>query len=145
MSADLVLLGRLLMALATTIGPVAVLLMLRNGRDRRELELLGDVMSALNSKDLRERIAVGVRCALLLRRGVVTVDMRACTGEEIWDAVWRVSSRLPPSVRLEVDGTVDPQLAATLTVQPARKLPWRLTPHYVATGWTASEYRTRGG
>ncbi|HEV8662517.1 MAG TPA: hypothetical protein VGT06_05145, partial [Candidatus Methylomirabilis sp.] len=65
------------------------------------------------------------RCALFSPRSVVAVDMRACSRDEIWEAVGRLSRRLPPRVRLVVDGTLDPQCPATFTVETTSPLPLR--------------------
>ncbi len=43
--------------------------------------------------------------------------MRACSRDEIWETVGRLSRTLPPSVRLVVDGRVDPEFPATVTVE----------------------------
>lgn len=109
-------LGGLVLMVAMTYAPVVVLLGLLNLRDRRQSRLLGNVMKELPAREFGGRLAVQVRSALLSRRGVVTLDMRACSRDEIWEAVARLCRSLPPAVRLLVDGTVDPQCPAPVTL-----------------------------
>lgn len=116
-------LGGLVAMIGLTYGPVVVLVALLNRRDRRQSRLLGTVLKELPPREFRGRVAVHVRCALLSRRSVLTLDMRACSPDEIWQAVGRLSRSLPPSVRLVVDGTPDPQCPATFTVEAASPLP----------------------
>ena len=105
-------LGGFLLIVGITYGPVVGLLELLNLRDRRRSRLLGSVMKALAARHLSGRIAVHVHCALLSRRSAVMLDMRACSRDEIWDAIGRMSRNLPSRVRLVVDGTMDPQVPA---------------------------------
>jgi len=49
--------------------------------------------------------------------------MRGCSRDEIWDAIGRMSRSIPPRVRLVVDGTMDPQVPATFTVEATSALP----------------------
>jgi len=101
--------GGLVLVIGMTYGPVLALLGLLNLRDRRQSRLLGGVMQRLPRREFGGRLAIDVRCPLLSRRSVVTLDMRACSRDEIWQAVTRLSRSFPPGVRLLVDGTVDPQ------------------------------------
>jgi hypothetical protein len=110
-------LGGLVLLVGMTYAPVVGLLGLLNLRDRRQSTLLGTVLGQLPWRELRGRLAIHARCALLSRRGLVRLDMRACSRDEIWEAVGRVSRSLPPSVRLVIDGTVDPQFPAAVTVE----------------------------
>ena len=109
--------GGLLLAIALTYGPVVGLMALLNLRDRRQLRVLGTVLKQFASRDLLSRVAIRIRCALLSPRSVVAIDMRACSRDEIWETVGRLSRTLPPSVRLVVDGRVDPEFPATVTVE----------------------------
>lgn len=116
-------LGGLAGILVLTLGPVVALVELLNLRDRRQLTLLNTVCAQFSAQAVRSDIAVQVHCALFSRRSVVTVDMRACSPDEIWDAIMRLSQRLPPHVRLVVDGTVNRQLPATFTVEATVRPP----------------------
>ncbi|MGH7394159.1 MAG: hypothetical protein ACREJF_00955 [Candidatus Methylomirabilales bacterium] len=115
--------GSLLLVIALTYGPVVGLMALLNLRDRRESAVLGVVLKQLASRDLLGRIAIRIRCALLSPRSVVAIDMRACSRDEIWEAVRRLCQGLPPPARLVVDGRVDPQLPATVTVEATSSPP----------------------
>lgn len=48
------------------------------------------------------------------RKGVVMLDISACTRHQIWDAVTRLYHSLPQYVRLVVNGAVDQQFTTTL-------------------------------
>lgn len=112
-------LGGLLIGISFTLGPVVLLMGLFNLRDRRESALRTVVLQQVNSRDLRGLIAVRIRSALFSRRSLVTLDMRACSRDQIWDVITRLSQRLPPRVRLVVDGRVDQDLPATFMVETA--------------------------
>ena len=96
----------LVVSLAVTVGPVAVLIGLLNRRDRREAALLSAACSAFSGQALRSDVAVGVHSGLWSRRSVVTVDLRACAPGELWEAMTRLRQRLPASARLRLDGTM---------------------------------------
>lgn len=105
-----------------TYGPLVALLMLLNLRDHRQLRLLGSVMKELPVREFGGRVAIDVRCALLSRGSVVTLDMRTCSREEIWQAVTRLSRSLPLGARVLVDGTLDPRFPAPVTLAiPGRR------------------------
>ena len=107
----------LAVTLVAGLGPVGVLIALLNRRDRREATLLGAVCAQFSAQTVRSDIAIRVRWALLSRRGAVTVDMRACTREEVWEAIARLRSALPPHVRLRLEGTMDWSLPTRLIVE----------------------------
>jgi hypothetical protein len=109
-------LGGLVVMVGVTYGPVVGLLELLNLRDGRRSRLLASVMKELAARHFSGRIAVRVHCALLSRRSVVRLDMQACSPDEIWQALARLSRRLPPIVRLRVDGIVDPECPTLVTV-----------------------------
>lgn len=117
---------QLLLVTLFTVGPVVGLMLLLNARDRRQAALLGTMWSVA-PRDLRDLIAVQVRCALLSGGSVVEVDMRDCARDEIWEALARWCAGLPPGVRLLVSGSMDRGLAASFTVEtaggPARGCP----------------------
>jgi len=114
--------GGLALVIGMTYGPVVALLGLLNLRDHRQSRLLGSVMKELRAREFDGRLAVKVRCALLSRRSVVTLDMRTCSRDEMWQALARLSRSLPPTVRVLVDGTIDPRFPAPVTLAiPGRR------------------------
>ena len=113
----LIQLGGLLVMIAMTYGPVIGLLGLLNRRDRRESAMLGSVLKQFAFPSFRGRIAAEVRCALFSRRSVVKVNALACSRDEIWDAIARLSRSVPSRVRLVIHATGDPELPAAFTVE----------------------------
>mgnify|MGYP001578926855 CR=1 FL=1 len=113
----LMVLGAWVILAALTLGPALGLSWLLDFRDRRQARLLGTAFEQLSASGVRERVAVRARCALFSQQSVVTIDMNACSREEIWDTIARLSRRFPPHVRLVVDGMGDRQLPVTLTVK----------------------------
>lgn len=115
-------------------GPLVGLLVLLNRRDRRESALLGAVLAEFASPEFRGRIATQIRCALLARRSVVRVQMLDGSRDEIWDALMRLARRVPPSVRLVVEGNMDADSPAPFTVETTGRRPLRrLQRPWVAT------------
>jgi hypothetical protein len=112
-------LGGFFLVVLFTVGPVLGLLLLLNFRDRRQARLLV-VVWQLTPKALADRIAVQVRCPALMRRPVVTVDMHACSRDEIWEASARWAASLPPPVWLLVRGKADHGLPFRFTVEATR-------------------------
>lgn len=113
----LMVVGRLTVFLALTLGTPLVWLALLNLRDRRQASVLHAVLREISSRELLGRVAVRVRCGVLSRRCVATVSILACSRNEIWEIMARLSGRLSPQVRLEVTGPVDRQFLATFTVK----------------------------
>lgn len=103
-------------------GPLAWAMLL-NLRDRRAARLLHSVMDQVSSRDLRGHIAVHVRCSALSPRSVVTVDLFACSREQVWEIMARLSQRFAPHVRLEVTGLAERQFLATFTVETTSRRP----------------------
>ncbi len=112
----------LIAGLAITLGPVVALMWLLHLRDGRESLVRLAALKHVSSRETRGLIAIQVRSALLLRRSVVTIDMWACSREQIWDTLARLGRDLPPRVRLIVDGSVDPQLTARFTLETSGRL-----------------------
>jgi hypothetical protein len=115
-------LGGLLGVAAFTLGPIVGLMLLLNRRDRRQAALLA-TMWELTPSDLRGLIAIQVRCPLGPRQSVVAVDMQACSRDEVWEAIARWCRGLPPRVRLLVEGRMDRDLPANLTIEAACRPP----------------------
>lgn len=122
MESGLVKVGALVVGIALTAGPVVVWAILLNLRDRRQARLLGAVLAQVASPELRGRVAIRVRSGVLSPSSVITLDMSACSHEEIWDTIVRLSQSFPPPVRLVVDGMTNRQLSVTLTVTPGKLL-----------------------
>lgn len=108
---------QLLLGLTITFGPLLALLVLLNHRDQRQGALRDMVLAALPLRELRGLIAMQISCALWSRRGVVKIDMLACTREQIWDVMTRLSQILPADVQLVVNGSVDSQFTSTFTLE----------------------------
>lgn len=118
-SLPLIWLGAYLAMLALALGPWVGLSWLLDLRDRRRARLRDAVLRLMTSEDVRRRIRIDVRSALLSRGDVVTVDMSACSQEEIWEAVTRLSRGLPPRVRVAVLGALDGQWTAVFRLPPS--------------------------
>jgi len=123
--------GGVALVLLLTVGPVFGLLLLLNARDRRHAALLG-LMWELTPRNLAGLIAIQVRCTLCSSRSEVTVDMQACSRDEIWEAIGRWSPHLPARARLLVKGTMDGGRLAHITLgasrQPSASFPSRRVP-----------------
>jgi len=107
---------RIVLGCAIIFGPVVVLLLLLNRRDRHTSQWRDIVLSQLPWHELRGLVGIQVHSGVLTRRSVVRLDMLACTCDQIWDAVLRLSCILPPHVRLAVNGTVDRRMTTTFTL-----------------------------
>lgn len=99
--------GHLFMGFIIAAGPVIVLLLILNARDRRESTLRRIIYEQLRSPDLRGLFTFRIRHGLLPGKSTVVVDLWECSKEQIWDTTTRLSMRLPPEVRLVVNGTMD--------------------------------------
>jgi hypothetical protein len=116
----------LLAACLAGVGPIMLLALLQNHRDRRAQALVRLVAGQLPSQALRSDVALDVRCRLLSRRATVRLDLRGAPSPRIWETAARLRRELPAWVRLEVDGHVDGPLAVPrpvrITVESAGKL-----------------------
>lgn len=115
--------GRVVIVVALTLGAPLVWLMLLNLRDRRQAALLSAVLDQISSRELRGRIGVQVRSGVLSGRSVVTVNLLAPSRNEIWEIMTRFARHLSPEVRLAVTGPVDRHFLATLTVRMTGRQP----------------------
>jgi hypothetical protein len=119
----------LLVACLAGAGPVVLVAVLQNRRDRRAQALLGTVASQLTAEALRSDIAVDVRCRLLSRAATVRLDLGRGPATGIWEIAAQLRRVLPTWVRLEVDGHVDGSLAVPrpvrVTVESAEPEPLR--------------------
>ena len=107
MSQSLIHIGHLLVGFMILFGPVIVLLLILNARDRRESTLRSIVFEQLRSSDLRDLFTFRIRHALFLGSSVVIVNLWDCSKEQIWDTTTRLSISLPSEVRLIISGTMD--------------------------------------
>jgi hypothetical protein len=107
----------LVVAVAAGVGPVAMAILLLNRRDRRAAVLTGLVAGALPAVAVRSDLAIVVRCTLIGPWGTVTVDMRASTPEEVWEAMGRLRRVLPRHVALRVVSRIGRVRVAALTAR----------------------------
>lgn len=115
--------GRVAVVLALTLGWPIIWLMLLNLRDRRQDRVLQTVLGEVSSRELMGQVAVRVRSGLISRRSVVMVHILAYSPNEIWEIMTRLSRRLSPEVRLELTGTVGRDFLTTFTVKPVSGRP----------------------
>lgn len=117
----------LMVAVVLTLAALALgielgVMWFRERREQRRSTLLDHVSRRLASDELRRRVGISVRGALLARKSVVTLDMRACSRDEIWETTTRLSRDLGPGVRLVVLGALDRQPAATFRLETTKRL-----------------------
>ena len=112
----LIRLGELSIGVLSMMGPL-VLLMLLKLRDQRESILYTVVLKELNSPDLRGLFAVKIRCSVFSRQDTLMVELWNCSKEQVWDIIIRLSTHLPPKVRLVVNGVTDFRSRSTLTLR----------------------------
>ena len=113
----------LLVACVLGVGPIMLIAVLQNRRDRRAQRLFHEVASQLSAEALRSDIVVDVRAALLSRRATVRLDLGRASSAHIWETVTRLRRALPASVRVEVDGRVDGPLAMPRPVRITAESP----------------------
>jgi len=107
----------LLVACAAGVGPIALLAVLQNHRDRRARALFHVVASQLPAEALRSDVAVDVRCRLFSRGATVHLDLGGAPSQRIWETAAQLRRALPAWVRLEVEGRVDGALAVPRPVR----------------------------
>jgi hypothetical protein len=125
-------LARAVFGVAITVGPVVVVLILLNRRDRRAARLRHAVLDQLTLPELRGRIAVHIRCDLFSRRRMVTVDLLAATPQEVWQIFIGVADHLPPRVRLLVHGEGQGMRSLTLNTTITRWPTYARRPSFAA-------------
>ena len=107
----------LMVACIVGVGPIALVAVLQNRRDRRARALFHEVASQLPSEALRSDVALDVRCGLLFRGATVRLDLGRASSSDVWETTARLRRGLPAWVRLEVDGHVDGPLAVPRPVR----------------------------
>lgn len=116
MEALLLNMAKLALGFGCMLGPIVFVMALRRVRDRREAALALTVLRELNSPDLRGLFSVNVVSRTIGTDSVV-VDLWGCSREQVWDMMEKLSAKLPPHVRVEVNGLRDGRF----------KSAWRLT------------------
>jgi hypothetical protein len=124
MSQLLIHISHLLVGFMILFGPVIVLLLILNARDRRESTLRGIVFEQLRSPDIRGLFTLRIRHALFLGSSVVIVNLWDCSKEQIWDTTTRLSISLPSEVRLIISGTMDPEHKVGFALKIKREVAW---------------------
>jgi hypothetical protein len=99
------------------LGLLGFFCVLLNLRDRRRARVLHAVLDQIGTPDLRGRFTVQVRCGLLSPGAAVAIELLACSRNEIWELMARLSQHLSPRVRLEVTGPTDHCFLATFTAR----------------------------
>ena len=122
--------GELLIRLAelgigflSMMGPLVLLMVFLKLRDQRESILYAVVLKQLNLPDLRGLFAVKIRCRVFSRKDTVIVDLWSCPKEQMWETIIRLSTHLPPEVRLVVNGVADSRSRSMLTLKVKRSIP----------------------
>jgi hypothetical protein len=118
----LIRLGELGIGFLSMMGPLVLLMVFLRIRDQRESILYTVVLKELNSPDLRGLFAVRIRCSVFTRQDAVMVDLWNCPKERVWDTVLRLSTHLPPEVRLVVNGMADSWSPSMLTLKVERSI-----------------------
>ena len=119
----LIRLGELGIGFLSMMGPLVLLMMFLKLRDQRESNLYTVVLKELNSPDLRGLFAVKIRCSVFSRQDTVRVDLWNCSKEQVWETVIRLSTHLPPEVRLVVNGMTDFRSRSKLTLRVEERIP----------------------
>ncbi len=107
----------LIVACLAGVGPIALLAVLQNRRDRRARALFNDVAGQLPADALRSDVALDVRARLFSRGATVRLDLGNASSPHIWETATRLREVLPAWVRLEVEGRVDGRLAVPRPVR----------------------------
>jgi hypothetical protein len=119
----LIRLGELCIGFVSMMGPLVLLMVFLRLRDQRESILYAVVLKQLNLPDLRGLFAVKIRCGVFSRQDTVIVDLWNCPKEQVWETIIRLSTHLPPEVRLVVNGMADLRSRSTLTLKVERSVP----------------------
>ena len=119
----LIRLGELGIGFLSMMGPLVLLMVFLRLCDQRESVLYAVVLKQLNLPDLRGLFAVKIRCRVFSRQAIVIVDLWNSPKEQVWETIIRLSTHLPPKVRLVVNGMADPRSRSTLTLKAERNIP----------------------
>ncbi|MEW6264453.1 MAG: hypothetical protein AB1641_15385 [Thermodesulfobacteriota bacterium] len=113
-------LGLLVLGFSTLLSPLFFLLVFLKNRDRRETGLREIVFKELNSPALRGLYAARIECSWWSGRTLVALDFHDCLNTLIWDAVMRLSLKLPRQVELMVDGLLYPRSRSRFRIRVNR-------------------------
>lgn len=94
------------------LGPVVLLIAYLNAYDRRKSMLYVIVLTELNQPHLRGLSTVRVKIRPLWADSVV-VGLENCSREQAWQIIERLSTKVPPHVRVEVNGIRDCRVSFT--------------------------------
>jgi hypothetical protein len=95
--------GRLAIGFMSMLGPVVLLFAYLNARDQRASLLSGIVLAELNRPHLRGLYTVRTKTRPLGADALV-IDLWNCSREQVRQIVERLSTKVPPRVRAEVNG-----------------------------------------
>jgi len=98
--------GRLAIGFLGILGPVVFLIICLHLRDQRKSMLYAIVLAELNRPHLRGLYTVRAKIRSL-RADTVVIDLWNCSREQVWQVVERLSTKVPPRVRVEVNGISD--------------------------------------
>ncbi len=118
----LIRLAELCIGFLSMMGPLAVLMVFLRLRDQRESTLYAVVLKQLNLPDLRGLYAVKIQCRVFSRQDTVTLDLWNCPKEQVWETIIRLSTHLPPEVRLVVNGMADSRSPSMLTLRVEKSI-----------------------
>lgn len=121
----IVSLAKLTIGFVGILGPVVLLLMIMNNRDRRESMLFATLLLELNRPHLRGLFTVKIKSRPLWADTVV-VDLLNCSREQVWNVIEILSAKLPTHARLEVNGITDCRVQSTWNLTVMR------THHFVS-------------
>lgn len=113
--------GKLAAGFLCMLGPIAFLMTILRKRDRREAALALTVLRELNTPELRGMYSVNV-ASRSLGRDSVAIDLLTCSREQVWDVMEKLSAKLPPRVRVEVNGLSSGRLESAWTLTATRKI-----------------------
>lgn len=116
-------LAKLSFGFLAILGPMALVFVVLQIRDRRESLLFAAVLVELNRPHLRGLFTVKVK-SRPIGPDTVVVDLWNCSREQVWNVIEKLSAKLPSRVRLEVNGMTDCRAGSTwkLTVSKAQPL-----------------------
>jgi hypothetical protein len=106
------------------LGPVVLLLVIMNYRERRESALAAAVLLELNRPELRGLFSLRINSRPLWP-DTVQIDLWEYSRERVWSVIEALSVKLPPRVRLEVNGITDCRAKSSwkLSLMQTRFLP----------------------
>lgn len=87
--------------LGIVLGPLLLVLLLLNRRDRRAAMLRATIEACL-TRELRGMVAMSVKVAIWRSRARVTLDMQDCGVHHTWQVIERLGLRLPCGTTISV-------------------------------------------